>query len=180
MGLNISALFSSFFAKKHMRMLMIGLDGAGKTTILYKLKLGEVVTTVPTLGFNVENVEYKNLSFTVWDIGGQTKIRNLWYHYYPNTDALIFVIDASDRNRIQEVKKEFEETLRADELRNTIILIFANKQDMPNSMTAIQIADELELSNFTGREWHIQSSCAVSGSGIYEGLEWLSKELSKR
>ena len=79
--------------KKDMRILMVGLDAAGKTTILYKLKLGEVVTTIPTIGFNVETVEYKNISFTVWDVGGQDKIRNLWRHYYQNTqdaDLLVF------------------------------------------------------------------------------------------
>ena len=73
--------------KQEMRILMVGLDAAGKTTILYKLKLGEVVTTIPTIGFNVETVEYKNISFTVWDVGGQDKIRPLWRHYYQNTQA---------------------------------------------------------------------------------------------
>ena len=67
-------------AKEERRILMVGLDAAGKTTILYKLKLGEVVTTIPTIGFNVETVEYKNISFTVWDVGGQDKIRTLWRH----------------------------------------------------------------------------------------------------
>ncbi|PWA66565.1 ADP-ribosylation factor 3 [Artemisia annua] len=76
-------------AKKEMRILMVGLDAAGKTTILYKLKLGEIVTTIPTIGFNVETVEYKN-SFTVWDVGGQDKIRPLWRHYFQNTQGLIF------------------------------------------------------------------------------------------
>ena len=61
--------------KKKDVFLMVGLDAAGKTTILYKLKLGEVVTTIPTIGFNVEQVDYKNISFTVWDVGGQDKIR---------------------------------------------------------------------------------------------------------
>ena len=67
----------------------VGLDAAGKTTILYKLKLGEVVTTIPTIGFNVETVEYKNISFTVWDVGGQDKIRPLWRHYFQNTQVSI-------------------------------------------------------------------------------------------
>ena len=80
---------------------MVGLDNAGKTTILYKLKIGEVVTTIPTIGFNVENVEYKNLKFTVWDVGGQQSIRQLWKHYYSNTDGIIFVIDANDTKRIR-------------------------------------------------------------------------------
>lgn len=85
MGLTFSKLFEKFFSKRDMRILMLGLDAAGKTTILYKLKLGEVVSSVPTIGFNVETLEFKNIKFTVWDVGGQDKIRLLWKHYYQNT-----------------------------------------------------------------------------------------------
>lgn len=85
MGIPLSSLFDSWFSKKEMRILMVGLDAAGKTTILYKLKLGEVVSSVPTIGFNVEKVQYKNISFTVWDIGGQDKLRLLWRHYFQGT-----------------------------------------------------------------------------------------------
>uniref|UniRef100_A0A665UVV0 ADP-ribosylation factor 5 n=1 Tax=Echeneis naucrates TaxID=173247 RepID=A0A665UVV0_ECHNA len=102
MGLTISSLFSRFFGKKQMRILMVGLDAAGKTTILYKLKLGEIVTTIPTIGFNVETVEYKNICFTVWDVGGQDKIRPLWRHYFQNTQGLIFVVDSNDRERVAD------------------------------------------------------------------------------
>lgn len=84
----------------------MGLDAAGKTTILYKLKLGEIVTTIPTIGFNVESVEYKNISFTVWDVGGQDKIRKLWRHYYQNTQGLIYVVDSSDTKRLPEAEQE--------------------------------------------------------------------------
>merc|ERR1712065_122904 len=97
MGSVFSKALSKMFGKKEMRILMVGLDAAGKTTILYKLKLGEIVTTIPTIGFNVETVEYKNISFTVWDVGGQDKIRPLWRHYFQNTQGVIFVIDSNDR-----------------------------------------------------------------------------------
>uniref|UniRef100_A0AAY4EW11 ADP-ribosylation factor n=1 Tax=Denticeps clupeoides TaxID=299321 RepID=A0AAY4EW11_9TELE len=107
MGLTISSLFSKLFGKKQMRILMVGLDAAGKTTILYKLKLGEIVTTIPTIGFNVETVEYKNICFTVWDVGGQDKIRPLWRHYFQNTQGLIFVVDSNDRERVAESAEEF-------------------------------------------------------------------------
>uniref|UniRef100_A0A914P627 ADP-ribosylation factor 1-like 2 n=1 Tax=Panagrolaimus davidi TaxID=227884 RepID=A0A914P627_9BILA len=90
MGLTISGLFGRLFGKKPVRILMVGLDAAGKTTILYKLKLGEIVTTIPTIGFNVETVEYKNISFTVWDVGGQDKIRPLWRYYFQNTQGIAF------------------------------------------------------------------------------------------
>jgi len=98
MGNMFATLFKGLFGKKEMRILMVGLDAAGKTTILYKLKLGEIVTTIPTIGFNVETVEYKNISFTVWDVGGQDKIRPLWRHYFQNTQGLIFVVDSNDRS----------------------------------------------------------------------------------
>merc|ERR1712014_141647 len=115
-----------------MRILMVGLDAAGKTTILYKLKLGEVVTTIPTIGFNVETVEYKNISFTVWDVGGQDKIRKLWRHYYQGTQGLIFVVDSCDRDRVEE-------------MRDVAVLVLANKQDLPNAMTSSEMTDKLGL-----------------------------------
>merc|ERR1712048_152977 len=136
MGLTVSNLMSRLFAKKQMRILMVGLDAAGKTTILYKLKLGEIVTTIPTIGFNVETVEYKNISFTVWDVGGQDKIRPLWRHYYQNTQGLIFVVDSNDRERIDDAREELQRMLSEEELRDAVVLVFANKQDLPNAMNA--------------------------------------------
>ncbi|CAK91990.1 unnamed protein product (macronuclear) [Paramecium tetraurelia] len=111
MGLSFSKLFEQWFGKKEMRILMLGLDAAGKTTILYKLKLGEVVSSVPTIGFNVETVEYKNIKFTVWDVGGQDKIRLLWRHYYQNTQGLIFVVDSSDKERVDVAREELDENV---------------------------------------------------------------------
>ncbi|KAJ4787031.1 hypothetical protein LUZ62_038277 [Rhynchospora pubera] len=145
MGLSFTKLFSRLFAKKEMRILMVGLDAAGKTTILYKLKLGEIVTTIPTIGFNVETVEYKNISFTVWDVGGQDKIRPLWRHYFQNTQGLIFVVDSNDRDRVVEARDELHRMLNEDELRDAVLLVFANKQDLPNAMNAAEITDKLGL-----------------------------------
>eukprot|EP01133_Synstelium_polycarpum_P013868 gene13868-16356_t len=138
MGVSVSKLFSRFFGKKDMRILMVGLDAAGKTTILYKLKLGEIVTTIPTIGFNVETVEFKNINFTVWDVGGQDKIRPLWRHYFQNTQGLIFVVDSNDRERIQEACDELSKMLNEDELRDAVLLVFCNKQDLPNAMSVAE------------------------------------------
>lgn len=180
MGLTISSLFNKLWGKQEMRILMVGLDAAGKTTILYKLKLGEVVTTIPTIGFNVETVEYKNICFTVWDVGGQDKIRPLWRHYYQNTNGLIFVVDSNDRDRIEDAREELQKMLNEDEMRDAIILVFANKQDLPNAMTAAEITDKLGLHNLRNRQWFIQSACATTGDGLYEGLDWLAQKLSAR
>ncbi|KAM3609076.1 uncharacterized protein V6R79_009410 [Siganus canaliculatus] len=180
MGLTISSIFNSLFGKKQMRILMVGLDAAGKTTILYKLKLGEIVTTIPTIGFNVETVEYKNISFTVWDVGGQDKIRPLWRHYFQNTQGLIFVVDSNDRERVAESCDELSKMLSEDELKEAVLLIFANKQDLPNAYSISEITDKLGLQSYRNRPWHVQAACATQGSGLYEGLEWLSGELAKK
>ena len=163
---------------REMRILMVGLDAAGKTTILYKLKLGEVVNTIPTIGFNVETVEYKNISFNVWDVGGQDKIRLLWRHYYTNTQGLIYVVDSNDRERIEENREELHKMLAEEELRDAVLLVFANKQDLPGALTCPEITDKLGLHTIRGRTWFIQSTCAVRGDGLYEGLDWLSKSVT--
>merc|ERR1711990_1407405 len=178
MGNLFTNIWKRMVGTREMRILMVGLDAAGKTTILYKLKLGEVVTTIPTIGFNVETVEYKNISFNVWDIGGQDKIRKLWRYYYANTQGLIFVIDSNDRDRIEDARQELLQMLNEDEMRDAVLLVFANKQDLPNSMTAAEITEKLGLHNMRNRKWFIQSTCATTGDGLYEGLDWMSRTLS--
>jgi ADP-ribosylation factor protein 1 len=183
MGLASSRMWSwvSLLVKqKEMRILMVGLDAAGKTTILYKLKLGEVVTTIPTIGFNVETVEYRNIQFTVWDVGGQDKIRPLWRHYFQNTQGIIFVVDSNDRDRVPEAREELQRMLNEDELRDALLLVFANKQDLPNAMSVAEITDKLGLHSLRQRTWYIQSTCATSGDGLFEGLDWLANEIKQR
>merc|ERR1711991_1309631 len=179
MGLTFSKVFGKLFGKKNSRILMVGLDAAGKTTILYKLKLGEVVTTIPTIGFNVETVEYKNINFTVWDVGGQDKIRPLWRHYFQNTQGLIYVCDPNDRERISESREELQKMLSEDELRDAVLLVFANKQDLPNAMSVAETTDQLGLQELRLRKWYIQGCCAATGDGLYQGLDWLSGALQK-
>merc|ERR1712072_766533 len=179
-GLLMSKVWERMIGKTEMRILLLGLDAAGKTTILYKLKLGEVVTTIPTIGFNVETVEYKNINFTVWDIGGQDKIRKLWRYYYQNTQGLIFVIDSNDRDRIEDAREELAKMLGEDDMRDAVLLVFANKQDLPNAMTAAEVTEKLGLHSMRNRQWFIQSACATTGDGLYEGLDWMSRTLTSK
>jgi len=180
MGLSISSLFAGLWGYgKEVRILMVGLDAAGKTTILYKMKIGEVVQTTPTIGFHVETVEYKNLKFNVWDVGGQDKIRRLWQHYYDeNVKGIIFVVDSNDRDRMKNVKQELQHMLTEPKLQHAILLIFANKQDLPKAMSASQIAAELELNKLKTRTWFLQTASAVNGEGLHEGFDWLAQHIS--
>mmetsp|Transcript_23934 Transcript_23934/g.40661 ORF Transcript_23934/g.40661 Transcript_23934/m.40661 type:complete len:181 (-) Transcript_23934:35-577(-) len=180
MGILMSSMWRSLIGNsKEYRILMLGLDAAGKTTILYKLKVGEVITTIPTVGFNVETVEYRNLKFTVWDVGGQSKLRPLWRHYYVGTEALIFVFDSNDPDRTELAKEELHQLLSDDNMRNAVVLVFANKQDLPQAMDAADLGHKLELGRLR-QKWYIQPCCAVTGSGLYEGLDWLAGALQKK
>jgi ADP-ribosylation factor protein 1 len=178
MGLPLSKFFRLIgLAKKNVRIVMVGLDAAGKTTVLYKLKLGELVHTTPTIGFNVEAVEYKNLNFTVWDIGGQDRLRRLWRHYYNGTNGVIFVVDSNDRERIKEAHEELHKMLAEDELRDAALLVLANKQDLPLAMSIAEMTDKLGLHSLRQRSWFVQGTCATSGVGLYEGLDWLASHI---
>eukprot|EP00466_Bigelowiella_natans_P004210 jgi/Bigna1/35449/e_gw1.9.141.1 len=179
MGLSFSQFWKRMFCQQSVRILMVGLDAAGKTTVLYKLKLGEVVTTIPTIGFNVETVEYKNVNFTVWDVGGQDKIRPLWRHYYQNTQGIIFVVDSNDKERLAMAKEELDKMLAEDELRDAVVLVFANKQDLPHALKVENIIESLGLDKMR-RQWFVQGTCATSGDGLYEGLDWLTNILSRK
>eukprot|EP00668_Euglena_longa_P014233 GGOE01018210.1.p1 GENE.GGOE01018210.1~~GGOE01018210.1.p1 ORF type:complete len:180 (-),score=19.31 GGOE01018210.1:455-994(-) len=179
MGSIFSQLLGRLFGGTEVRILILGLDNAGKTTILYKLQVGEVVTTIPTIGFNVETIKYNNIKFQVWDLGGQTSIRPYWRCYYSNTDAIIYVVDSSDKDRISIAKQELCAMLEEDELRDTVVMVFANKQDLDGCMSVAEVSEYLGLTNIKNRQWSIQKTSAVSGEGLYEGLEWLSNILKK-
>ena len=177
MGLYLSKLYdllSSWSATNPARVLLLGLDNAGKTCILYKIKLNETVTTIPTIGFNCETVTpCKGVTFTVWDVGGQDKIRRLWRYYYQNTHGLVFVVDSADKERMNEAAEELHAILNDDEMQSIPFVIIANKQDLPNALTCDEIVKKLNLNKFKNK-WYIQSSCAVTGEGIYEAMKAMS------
>ena len=166
--------------KKYVRILMVGLDGAGKTTILYQLKMGETVKTIPTIGFNVETLDYKNLSITVWDVGGQDKIGVLWKHYYQNTDGLIFVVDSNDRERIEDSAEELQKMLAEEELKDCAILVMANKQDLNGALPPGEVTEQLGMGKLKGRTWLVQGTSATTGQGLKEGLDWMASLLLNR
>ena len=169
-----------FFGKKDVRILMVGLDAAGKTTILYQLKMGETVKTIPTIGFNVETLDYKGLNFTVWDVGGQDKIRVLWKHYYQNTDGLIFVVDSNDQDRIEDAAEELKKMLAEEELKDCAVLVMANKQDLNGALAPDEVAKKLGLGDLKGRTWLVQGTSATTGQGLKEGLDWMASVLLKK
>lgn len=174
MGNVFSGIFGRLWGlNKEIRILILGLDGAGKTTILYKLQMGEVVKTKPTIGFNVETMQYKNISINMWDLGGQSSIRPYWRCYYANTLAVIFVVDSTDRDRIEVAKKELHLMLKEEELVESALLVFANKQDQLGLLSLAEVSKLLNLVELKDRSWSIVASSAIKGEGLTEGLDWL-------
>ena len=160
-------------------VLMVGLDGAGKTTILYQLKTGEAVKTIPTIGFNVETLDYQGVNFTVWDVGGQDKIRVLWKLYYQNTDGLIFVVDSNDRDRLEDAAEELKKMVLEKALEYCLILVWANKQDLNGALSPGEITERLNMGQYSGRLWLVQGSSGTTAFGLKEGIDWLKENYRK-
>lgn len=171
----MGGLYTKLFKKRHHKKIVInGLDGAGKTTMLYYLRIGEVVTTIPTIGFNVEKVEYGNVSLTAWDMGSSDSSRPLWRQYYRNTDALVIMVDSTDRKRWEQLRDEMQRTLAEDALRGAVLLILANKQDLNGAADVTEVCSALGLDGHQGRTWGAFPCNARRNESLYEALDWLT------
>jgi len=159
--------------EKEARILMLGLDNAGKTTILKKLSEEDISHIMPTQGFNIKSLVQDNFKLNVWDIGGQKTIRPYWSNYFESSDALVYVIDSSDRRRLEESGQELAELVAEDKLGGIPLLVFANKQDLLNAVPAEEISESLNLDAIKDRTWTIQACSAKSGEGLQDGMEWL-------
>ncbi|XP_014313497.1 ADP-ribosylation factor-like protein 5A isoform X1 [Myotis lucifugus] len=162
------------------KVIIVGLDNAGKTTILYQFSMNEVVHTSPTIGSNVEEIVINNTRFLMWDIGGQESLRSSWNTYYTNTEFVIVVVDSTDRERISVTREELYKMLAHEDLRKAGLLIFANKQDVKECMTVAEISQFLKLTSIKDHQWHIQACCALTGEGLCQGLEWMMSRLKLR
>ncbi|KAG5511644.1 hypothetical protein JKF63_07241 [Porcisia hertigi] len=186
MGNVISGWLESLFSNKKASIVMVGLDAAGKTTVLDKLKLGVSRETVPTIGFHVETVDYRNVTFHLWDVGGQKRLRKLWKMYYEGASAVIFVVDSNDRARVDEVREELQALLSEPLLAGAALLVLCNKQDLPYRLTPAELVDCLGFRDLSGnglgrllcgRKWYVQGCSAHTGDGLYEGLDWMCTHL---
>lgn len=159
-------------------ILILGLDNAGKTAVLYALQLGEAISyTIPTIGFNVEEVNIGRLTIKMWDMGGQTKLRALWPHYFGQADGVVFVVDSADTARIEVAKSELHALLSHKELTGKPFLILANKQDLPGALDKRQMIAALDLDAVTWLEWHVVECSATNNQRARMGLEWLSDQI---
>ncbi|CAF0848475.1 unnamed protein product [Brachionus calyciflorus] len=158
--------------EKEMRILMLGLDNAGKTTILKKFNGEDINTISPTLGFNIKTLEHKNYKLNVWDVGGQKSLRSYWRNYFESTDGLVWVVDSADKLRMSDCKQELHALLLEERLAGATLLVFANKQDIPGSLSSEEIRQILDLDNITTHHWQIQGCSAVTGQNLVEGIDW--------
>ncbi|XP_033112877.1 ADP-ribosylation factor-like protein 6 [Anneissia japonica] len=181
--MGIFDFFSNLFGsnKKQAQVLCIGLDNSGKTTIINQLKPkdAQAEDIVPTIGFTVEKFRSLSVNFTVFDMSGQGKYRNLWEHYYKDAQAIIFVVDSSDKLRMVVAKEELEILLshQAISSRCIPVLFFANKMDQRDAVSSVKCSNILDLDKIKDKPWHICASNALTGEGLHEGIQWLTDQL---
>lgn len=181
MGSTLSSVLYRVLGSKKVKILVIGLEGAGKTTIIYRLKKGETLTNfIPTIGFNVESLEYKSICFDIWEFGGQPRNRLMSRHYFPGTQGFVFVIDSSDRESLEEARSDLIRLLSDNDVNDAPVLILASKQDLPDAMATSEITAYLKLDSFKNRTWHVQATSATTGDGLHEALDWLSDKIKNK
>lgn len=175
MASQIRKMLTQLFGTPEYRLLILGFDASGKTTILYKFKLNEFVQTIPTIGFNVETIKHNNSNLTIWDVGGCDKIRPLIRHYFENTKGIIFVIDSQEKCQYRqlEIRDELWRIFGEDTLFDVPVLIYLNKMDMGDGLQPQDIIREMKLNEVRNRQWFVQQCSALRGDGLYEGLNWL-------
>ncbi|XP_032653576.1 ADP-ribosylation factor-like protein 2 [Chelonoidis abingdonii] len=166
--------------ERELRLLMLGLDNAGKTTILKKFNGEDIDTISPTLGFNIKTLEHRGFKLNIWDVGGQTSLRSYWRNYFESTDGLIWVVDSADQQRLQVCKQELQSLLVEERLAGATLLIFANKQDLPGALSSNAIREALELDSIKSHHWCIQACSAFTGENLLTGIDWLLDDISSR
>lgn len=161
---------------KESRLLILGLDNSGKSSILKALSGEDPTNTTPTQGFNIKSIVSDGFKLNMWDIGGQKSIRSYWHNYFESTDGLIWVVDSADTKRLEETGYELETLLKEEKLAGVPVMIFANKQDLFSAETPAKISEALNLSGITDRAWHIQGCSATKGDGLQDGIAWIIKQ----
>jgi len=143
--------------------------------------MGEDVNSVsPTLGFIIKTIDYEGYKLNIWDVGGQKTLRSYWRNYFEKTDALIWVVDATDRLRIEDCKMELHGLLQEERLSGASLLVFANKTDVTNCMSAQEIRENLQLDAIRTHKWHIIRCSAITGENLKDGLAWVVQDAKER
>ncbi|KAF1789202.1 P-loop containing nucleoside triphosphate hydrolase [Phytophthora cactorum] len=181
MGTSLSRSFSRFWNRSERRLLLVGLDGAGKTTILYHLRLGKAIASIPTVGFNVETIKYEGYKLNIWDVGGQDTLRPYWRHHFTGTQGIIFVLDSADDQRLELAKAELNGMLVDTQLQEACLLIILNKRDLPGAKDVQELSEALEFQENcekVNRRVKVQPAVATTGEGLNDGISWLCENMT--
>ena len=196
--------------EKEMRLLLVGLDNAGKSTILSRINGEEIDSVAPTLGFNIKTFNYADYVLNVWDVGrwcdgretfglltvltesgrrryhcscslgGQKSLRSYWRNYFEATEAIIWVVDSVDKMRLGECRAELQDLLKEERLMGSSLLVFANKQDIAGACSLQEIRTLLDLDSIHKHHWTIMPCSAVTGQNLLEGIDWLVNDVAQR
>eukprot|EP00455_Lapot_gusevi_P049919 TRINITY_DN7161_c0_g1_i3.p1 TRINITY_DN7161_c0_g1~~TRINITY_DN7161_c0_g1_i3.p1 ORF type:complete len:184 (+),score=23.90 TRINITY_DN7161_c0_g1_i3:97-648(+) len=181
MGSSFSRLWDRLFGEQEISILMVGFDNVGKTTILNKLRLGDVYSENPYENYHIETVKYRNIMFKAWDLDIHEKPVPIWNEFYETAHAIIFVVDSTHLDSVHQDKtaqQELHELLNTPSLQRLPFLVLANKQDLPKALQPAQITEHLALTKLPPRQpWCVQPCCGTTGEGLHQGLDWLTTSM---
>lgn len=168
--------------EKEMRILILGLDNAGKTTVVKRFCNQDTSTISPTLGFMIHAFSFRGVTLNVWDIGGQQCLRSYWRNYFESTDGIIWVVDSNDQGRLQDCKRELQNLLQEERLAGATLLLFLNKQDIATALPPAEISEILDTASIASGKRHVKTvvCSARTGDGLLEGISWLVEDISSR
>ena len=160
------------------KILFLGLSGAGKTSILYRLKRDDSFEITPTIGFNVETVLSKSVSFTIWDVRGESRHSPLWRHFFAESKGIVFVVDAADPSTFCETKEALDWILSSDEIEGVLFVLLVNKQDLPQAATPSDVVKKIGLDKVRDRKVHVQGTSVRTGEGLLEAMTELGRMIN--
>ncbi|KCV68573.1 ADP-ribosylation factor-like protein 8B [Fonticula alba] len=171
----------SLFWKQEMELTLVGLQNSGKTTLVNVLANGQFTDDmIPTVGFNMRKVTKGNVTMKLWDIGGQPRFRTMWERYCRGVNAIVFVVDSADHERIPHASAELHALLEKPQLANIPVLVLANKNDLPNALTADQVIERLGLQDISNREISCYSISARNQVNLDTTLNWLTRHAESK
>ncbi|CAJ1343111.1 unnamed protein product [Effrenium voratum] len=182
----LCGLWTWLLQKEERRMVLLGVDNAGKTTTLEQLKAHFGLKAMPnerippTIGFNIGRIQIDKVIAVFWDLGGHASFRSVWHNYYPEVQGVMFVVDSADAARLEEAKKTLLEVVSHEQLQKVPLLCLANKQDKPEALSVQELSRIFEFERvFSDRPFHVHPCCALQGQGLEAAVRWLLAEADK-
>jgi len=169
---------AKLFKKKNFKILFVGVPNSGILSIIKQLRINNEKNLFN--GIIIQTIKYKECNIAIWTYKNHSRLKPAMKNIYSNVDGIIYAVDSSDRDRIEDAAEDLKKFLALDEFKNCVILVMANKQDLNGALTPVEVTEKMGMGQLKGRTWLVQGTSCIIGKGIKEGLEWIISEILKK